>query len=173
MIRKATEQDLDWIEASYTELLMREADHGSNTNWQLGVYPTRETARAGLADQTLYVLEEVGELCASVILNQVQAEVYKEIEWAYPADPQEVLLIHTLCIPPSKAGRGLGKAMAGFALAKAKEMGCKVIRLDTYVGNKPAASLYRSLGYRYAGKAETMHEGVIPEELIFFEKEVL
>ena len=172
MIRKATKNDLDWIEASYTELLIREATRGSHTNWQLGVYPTRETAQKSLDEQTLYVLEEEDGLCGSMILNQTQPEVYDQISWSFLAEPEEVLLIHTLCIPPSKAGRGFGKAMVCFAEEEAREMGCKAIRLDTYIGNKPAASLYRSLGYRYAGKAATLHEGVIPEELIFFEKKV-
>ena len=172
MIRKATKNDLDWIEASYTELLTREAEQGSNTNWQLGLYPTRETAQRSLDEETLYVLQEEDGLCASMTLNQVQPAVYNEISWAFPAAPEDILLIHTLCLPPSKAGRGFGKAMTSYAAAKAKEMECKVIRLDTYAGNEPAATLYRSLGYHYAGKAETLHEGVIPEELIFFEKKI-
>ena len=172
MIRKATKKDLDWIEGSYLELLTKEAQQGSNTNWQLGVYPTRETAQESLDVRTLYVLEEEDGLCASMILNQVQPEIYREIPWAFPAAPEEVLLIHTLCIPPSKAGSGFGRMMACYAEEKAKDMGCKVIRLDTYIGNEPAAALYRSQGYHYAGKAATLHEGVIPEELIFFEKKI-
>ncbi len=172
MIRKATKNDLDWIEASYVELLAREAAEGSHTNWQLGVYPTRETAQKSLDEQTLYVLQEEDGLCGSMILNQIQPEVYAQVSWSIAAKPEKVLLIHTLCIPPSKAGRGFGKVMAGYAEEKAREMGCRVIRLDTYIGNKPAASLYSNLGYRYAGKAATLHEGVIPEELIFFEKKL-
>ena len=105
-----------------------------------------------------------------MILNQHQAEVYSEIPWAYPAPPEKVLVVHTLCIPPSAAGKGFGTQMVRCAEEKARESGCSVLRLDTYAGNHPAAALYKKLGYRYAGIRPTLHEGVIPEELIFFEK---
>ena len=45
IFRKATEADLDAVEAGYTELLAHERDHGAWTAWKLGVYPTRATAR--------------------------------------------------------------------------------------------------------------------------------
>lgn len=48
-------------------------------------------------------------------------------------------------------------------------MKCRAMRLDTYAGNKPAASLYTKLGFRYAGIASVMLQGLIPEEQIFFE----
>ena len=158
---------------SYTELLLHEQRTGiSNTNWVLGVYPCRATAERAFAAKTLYVLEKDGTLCASMILNQNQAEVYSELDWAYPARPEQVLVLHTLCIPPSQAGKGCGTSMVKYAEAKAREMNCSVLRLDTFAGNKPAATLYQKLGYRYAGIRPTLHEGVIPEELIFFEKQI-
>ena len=172
MIRKAVKDDLNAVEQSYIELLTHEKEHGGTSNWMLGVYPTRETAARACENDTLYVLQEDDEICASVILNQNQAEVYGQILWEFAAEAEEVLVIHTLCIPPAKAGRGYGKRMVQFAVEAAREKGCKVIRLDTFAGNDPAAALYQKLGFRYAGKVATLHEGVIPEELIFFEKEV-
>ena len=43
MIRAATAADIDAIEAGYNELLLYEQEHGSNSHWVLGVYPTRAT----------------------------------------------------------------------------------------------------------------------------------
>ena len=170
-IRPASAADLDAVENSYTELLLHEQRTGiSNTNWILNVYPCRTTAEKALAANTLYVMEENHTICASMVLNQNQADVYSEIDWAYPAEPEKVLVLHTLCIPPAHAGKGYGTAMVIYAQKKAKEMGCTVLRLDTFAGNKPAAALYKKLGFRYAGIRPTLHEGVIPEELIFFEK---
>ncbi|WP_273523134.1 GNAT family N-acetyltransferase [Mailhella massiliensis] len=172
MIRRAAEHDIDVVEKHYTELLTFEREHGSTTNWELGVYPTRSVAEKGVADGTLYVLEENGEVCASMLLNHVQLDVYASIDWRYPAEPDKVLVIHTLCVPPSQAGKGAGSRMVRFALDEAARRGCDVIRLDTWEHNEPAARLYRRLGFRDAGKASTLFEGLIAENLIFLEKRV-
>lgn len=172
MIRKATVADIDAVEQGYMELLTYEKENGGYSNWVLGVYPTRETAEKSCADGTLYVLVDGEELCASMILNKCQPEDYALIPWEYPAKDEETLVIHTLCVPPPKAGRGLGKAMVQYALEHAADMGCRVVRLDTFAGNEPAAALYKKFGFRYAGILHVMLQGLIPEEQIFFEKEL-
>lgn len=147
MIRKAIESDIDEIEKSYIELLRYEKKYRSNFNWILDVYLTRKVAVNSFNESTLYVLDDNDEVCASMILNQIQLEEYNVINWKYSADSEEVLVIHTLCVPPSKAGKGYGKMMICHAIEKAKEMKCKSIRLDTFDGNKVAANLYRGLGF--------------------------
>lgn len=102
MIRKATAADIDSVEQSYLQLLDHEALHGGHTNWVRDVYPTRATAEGALSEGTLFVLEEDGAVRGSMILNQTQLPEYAGIDWAYPA--QQVLVIHTLCIPPAQAG---------------------------------------------------------------------
>ena len=59
-----------------------------------------------------------------------------------------------------------------FAEGLATGQGCRVIRLDTYEGNAPAAAFYPKLGYRLAGSAEFFFEGFARENLICFEKEL-
>ena len=173
MFRPATASDLDTIERHYTELLTHETETGrSTTNWALGVYSTRETAAKAQAEGALYVLEEAGETVASVILNQHQDEFYAEINWQYSAPPEQVLVIHTLCIPPCHAGRGLGRQMVQYAKQHAAAMGCSVIRLDTWAGNTPAARLYQTNGFFLCGRAEVLFQGRIPEELIFLEYQI-
>lgn len=172
MIRKAVETDIDAVENSYTELLTYEKENGGSSNWVLGVYPTREVAERSCEEGTLYVLEEGTEICASMILNQYQSDDYREMEWMYPADDSEVLVIHTLCIPPSKSGRGYGKKMVRYAIEHARNMNCTVIRLDTWAGNEPAAALYQKFGFRYVGVTDVLLQGLIPEEQVFFEKKL-
>lgn len=172
MIRRAVQGDIEAVERHYTELLTFEQKHGSRTNWEIGVYPTRSVAEQGVADGSLYVMEANGELCASMLLNHVQLEAYESIPWQYAAAPDKVLVIHTLCVPPSQAGKGIGRRMVLFALEEAAERGCEVLRLDTWEHNEPAAGLYRKLGFHYAGKAAVVFAGRISENLIFFEKRV-
>ena len=171
-IRPATAEDLDAIAASYSELFSYEQSHGSSSNWISGVYPTRSFAAASLEAGTLYVLTEGGEVRGSMILNQEQAPDYAKIPWTIPAPPENVMVIHTLCIPPSKARRGWGREMVSFALETAREKGCTVLRLDTAVVNLPAAALYEGMGFHRAGQAHVIHQGVIPEELVFFEQKL-
>ncbi len=173
MIRKADVKDIAEIGKTYTELLLHEAEQGGYSNWRLGVYPTEKTAEDAVARGTMFVLEEEGEICASMVLNQSQAAEYASIPWEYEAEPEEVLVIHTLCIPPSKAGRGYGKQMAAYAKKYALDMGLKVMRIDTFSGNEPAKGLYQKNGFRIAGYAHVLHEGVIEEELVYLECRML
>ncbi len=169
MIRKARIEDIDKIENSYDRLLIYEQEHGTNSNWVYGVYPTRSVAEKAFGEGTLYVLEDEGKICASMILNHNQPEEYGTMDWMYSAEPEEVLVLHTLCVPPSEAGRGYGSQMVKYTIDIAKKMGLKAVRLDTWVGNKPASSLYIKMGFRCVGVTNVMLNGLIPSELALFE----
>lgn len=172
MIRPATVRDIDAIDAGYTELLLHEREQGTNSHWELGVYPTRATAERAVADGTMYVLEREGRVRASMILNSRQAPEYRDIPWLYPAREAEVLVIHTLCVPPSEAGRGLGTRMVAFAADFARRQGRRVIRLDTNAQNLPAQRLYLKNGFRLAGSRRCLHEGVLDTELVYLERKL-
>lgn len=173
MIRKAVAQDIEQVENGYVELLLHEKEHGAYTVWQLGVYPTRETAEKALAEDSLYVMEEDGEIYASIIANGVQPREYSQIDWKYGVEPEEVLVVHLLCVRPSKSGRGVGKSMVQFILEKAGSMNCKAVRLDTGSQNTPAVALYTKLGFELAGTTTMAIGGVIPHNNhLFFERKI-
>lgn len=173
MIRKAASPDIDQIEKSYMELLEYEQHHTAYTVWKAGVYPTRETAKKSCQDGSLYVLEQNGEICASIILNQLQPKEYENIHWKYPAQPDRVLIIHLLCVRPSKAGQGIGKKLIQFAIEEGKRKNCTTVRLDTGAQNIPAATLYKKLGFELAGTSSMEIGGLIPHDAhLFFEKKI-
>lgn len=173
MIRKATLQDIDQVEKSYIELQLYEQEHGAYTVWELGVYPTRETAKKSLEAGTLYVMEQKGEICASIIVDQIQPEEYTKIKWNYPATSQELLVIHLLCVRPSKAGCGIGKELVQFVINKGKHQNCRTIRLDTGAQNKPAIVLYKKLGFELAASSNMAVGGLIAHDNhLFFEKRI-
>lgn len=151
MVRKAVPSDIDGVEKSYTELLTHEKEYGAFTVWELGIYPTRETAENALSTESLYVIEQMNEICASMVLNQVQPKEYNDIKWKYNVKSEEVMVVHLLCVPPSKAGCGFGTQMIKFAVQFGKQINCKVIRLDTGAQNKPAVALYTKLGFELVG----------------------
>lgn len=170
-IRKAEMRDIDSVEKIYEEILDNEKNTGKvYTNWQKGLYPTRNDALKALEAGTLYVGELNGEVTACVNLNHIQPPEYSKINWSVNACGNEVLVIHTLCIPPSQAGKSLGKQFVEFSEKLAGELGCRTVRLDTYEGNIPAASLYRKMGYTYTGSADFNFQNVIEEKLICFDK---
>ena len=168
LIRKADLCDIKPVADTYDELLDHELITVSYTNWKKGMYPTIETAEMTQRNGTLYVLEDNGEICASVILNHVQPCEHYKINWKYDASDDETMVVHTLCVPPSKAGRGYGSAMMEYIKNLAIKTGCKIIRLDTYIGNLPAQSMYKKLGYECAGTANVFFEG-IQKDLMYFE----
>lgn len=171
MIRRAAAGDLDGVAAIYEAILDREEATGCRwTNWQRGTYPCRATAERALAEGTLYVDEAEGAVLGCANLNHVQPPEYGGIAWTVPAGPQEVLVIHTLCIHPEASGGGRGRRFVRYAEGLATGKGCLAIRLDTYEGNAPAASFYPKLGYRLAGCADFLFEGFLRERLICFEK---
>ena len=121
MIRLATEQDLPLVGGIYEEILAEEEKRpASFTNWQRGKYPTVEHARAALEAGTLYVAEEDGEVYGCVNLNGEQLAEYAALNWSVPADPEDVMVIHTLCISPRWAGRGKAREFVAFCGEEAR-----------------------------------------------------
>lgn len=170
MIRKAIEADLDDVNDGYEELLYYEKEHGAYTVWQLGVYPTRSSAKKSLDEDGLYVLEENGQIAASITVNQKQPPEYGMVHWGCEAKPEEVMVIHLLCVRPSKAHQGMGRRMVEFIIEEARKRGCKAVRLDTGAQNIPAKSLYTKIGFKLAGTASMAIGGLIPHEgHLFFE----
>ena len=172
MIRVATCDDIEAIEASYRQLLLHEQEHGTNSQWVLGVYPTRSTAQKAVDEGTMYIFEDGGKFGASMILNSYQPGEYYDIPWLYPAEDSKVLVIHTLCVPPSMAGQGIGTRMVDIATGFALGRGMSVIRLDTNIKNIPAQRLYLKNGFRIAGSCHCLHEGVLDTELVYLERKL-
>ena len=171
MIRLASATDLPAIAEIYDAILAREESGGPvYTNWQRGKYPTVDTARQALDDGTLYVGEDAGLLWGVVNLNDVQLPEYGDIPWTIPGERDQVGIIHTLCIHPAQAGRGLARRMVAFCEEEARRQGRTVMRLDTWEHNLPANRMYPSLGYRFAGATEFFFQGFIHEILNCYEK---
>jgi len=170
MIRLATAADLPAVEAIYDAILTQEENGTVYTNWQRGKYPTIDTARQVLEAGTLYVGEENGTLWGVVNLNGIQLPEYDLIPWKIPAAPEQVAVIHTLCIHPVMSGRGYARKMVTFCEEEARRQGKTVMRLDTWEGNLPANHLYPAQGYSFAGATEFFFQGFIHEILNCYEK---
>jgi ribosomal protein S18 acetylase RimI-like enzyme len=170
MIRQAQVSDIDAIAATYKELFDYEDKNGSTTNWRRESYPTKEVPQHYVQLGQMFVFEKDMAILASMLLNHQQGPGYESAAWSYPAKTDEVLVIHTLVVTPSTSHSGLGSQMLDFAEHWGTNHGCRSIRIDTWIDNKPAKAFYLHHGFHIVGKAHVLHWGVIDEDQIFLEK---
>ena len=170
MIRKAYPSDIDGIVAVYNSVFDYEDKHICYTNWQKGKYPSADFANKAICNGSMFVCEEDGMIVSSMLTDSHQLDEYAKINWHFPAAPDEVSVIHTLCVHSEHYKKGIAKRMIAFAEEYSKHNGKKVIRLDTYENNIPAIKMYSSLCYTYAGMTEFFFMGYIRENLKCFEK---
>lgn len=172
LIRKVEKKDIEAVSAIY-ENIHTEVEAGRIVNgWIRGLYPTIDTVKAGYQRGDFYVVEADGEVVAATILNHVQDEAYKDAEWIYPAEDEEVFVMHTLVVEPAKTGRGYAGMLLDFYEERARKLGCKVLRLDTLDMNEIAKGVYLGRGYRLAGHVKSNFYTIGIVGMICFEKEV-
>ncbi|MDD7131119.1 MAG: GNAT family N-acetyltransferase, partial [Firmicutes bacterium] len=99
-IRKALASDIDAVAAIYDRIHTWEEKGKVTIGWERGVYPERITAETALAADELFVMEEAGVVVGTGIINQTQVDVYEKGNWKHPAEPTEVMVLHTLVIDP-------------------------------------------------------------------------
>lgn len=169
-IRKAVETDIDFVSQIYEKIHTSEEKGDIVIGWQRGVYPERNVAEEALKRDDLFVMEDEGYIVGTGIINQIQVDDYVKGKWKYPAEPSEVMVLHTLIIDPDVKGKGLGRQFIKFYEDYAKQAGCKYLRIDTNEKNVSARSFYKSLGYEEIGCTPCVFNGIEGVNLILIEK---
>ena len=173
MIRKANYNDVDLINETYNEHFKYEEENTAYTIFRRGIFPTKEIAEKAVKSESMYVYEENGIICGSIIADQNIPEDYKKIKWKNYADRNEVMVIHLLLVRPSMSGKGIASQLLEFVSEKAKENNCKVLRLDTGKQNIPAIKLYKKSGFEIVSEGYSLVGNVIEhKEHLFLEKEL-
>ena len=172
MIRKANMNDLDRIEEIYNEIHTEIEEGRARIGWTRGVYPARDIAEDSIRRRDMFVMEAEGEIVAAGRINQYQGPEYDEATWSFDADPDDVMVLHTLVVSPRVKGRGYGEAFARFYEDYARQQGCKALRIDTNAINAPARSLYRKLGYTEACIVLTSFNGIDGVNLVCLDKKL-
>ncbi len=171
-IRPAAAADLDAVAEIYDAIHTEEESGHAEIGWVRGVYPTRATAEASLQVGSLYVLEDEGQIFAAAKIDHEQVDRYALIDWTFPAEDREVLVLHTLVVHPGAARKGYGRAFVAYYEAEARRRGCRALRLDTNEKNTAARKLYASLGYREAGVVPCVFNGIPDVNLVCLEKKI-
>lgn len=170
-VRKAHCKDLQAVAEIYNQIHTEEEAGRTTTCWIRDVYPTIQTASSALERDDLFVMEnDEGEVFGSAIINQLQVDVYADGSWQHNAPPEEVMVLHTLVISPSRARMGFGKSFVRFYEEYALANGCRFLRTDTNAKNLTARVVYEKLGYREAGIVPCVFNGIKGVELVLLEK---
>lgn len=172
MIRKAVSGDIDRVEAIYSAIHSGIEEGRIPLYWARNAYPTRQTAVRALEGGELFVEIEGGTVTAAAIINRKQGKEYGSGNWRYYAQPQEIMVLHTLAVDPRFSGRGCGTRMMDFYEQYALDSGCKCLRLNTQAQNTPARSFYGKLGYEEAGVIGCTFHGIPNVQLVFLEKKI-
>ena len=149
-----------WIEAGQmsdleeiTKLYDTACDYlESSTNypgWKKHIYPTKEDARKGIEEESLFVVRCNGRISGSMILNHEPEHGYDQCTWHTPDQYEQIYVVRTLVVHPDDRNKGIGRILMEFAKEEAKLQGMHSIRLDVYKENTPAIRLYESCGYGY------------------------
>jgi len=81
-------------------------------------------------------------------------------------------VLHTLVVSPSASGQGIGSRFVAYYEELARERGCTVLRMDTNERNVIARRMYKKLGYREAGVASCVFNGIPGVGLVCLEKKL-
>ena len=104
-----------------------------------------------------------------MVLNGEGNTGYADAPWPTSAEGSEVMVIHALGVHPHFGGKGLGAKMVEGAMAIARSMGAKVIRLDVLKGNVHARRIYVNLGFTSVGWVRMFYENTGLADFELFE----
>ncbi len=169
-IRRAVASDVDGIERIYEEIHDAEEAGRTTTGWVRGIYPIRAVAEEALERGDLYVMTAEGRVIGSAIINQIQVDVYSGAAWRYPAEDDDVLVLHTLVISPSAARKGYGRAFVAYYERCARERGIRHLRIDTNIRNTGARRLYGKAGFEERDVKPCRFNGLADIQLLLLEK---
>ncbi|OZM56220.1 hypothetical protein CIB95_12405 [Lottiidibacillus patelloidae] len=163
-IRLAIENDFEPLKALYytctTDLLDKKI-----MQWDYN-YPSEEHISYHLKEKELFVIEDTNGIYGAVVLNEWQSPEWKEVNW-HGDNP---LIIHMLCIHPTKQNIGAGKALLQFSDKMAKESQYSSLRLDSFSGNEKSLSFYKNAGYKEVGSVNFAEKVKGHEKYVCFEK---
>ena len=157
-IIKADITHIEEISKLYDDVCDYLCEHENYPGWKKGVYPTKNDAKVGIKESTLYIAKDNNKIVGTVILRHKPEEGYKNVEWASESNYEKIYVIYTLAVHPNSIGLGIGKKLLDFAEEIARKEECISLRLDVVKGNIPAENLYKKCGYKYVGTTSLGYE---------------
>ncbi len=142
--------DLDNICSLIGDAIVEMEEHGIY-QWD-EIYPNRNDFENDIRNNTLYVVNDKGNLIAFYVISRECDEQYRNGYWMY--DENTAYILHRFCVAPKAQNKGVGKEILSHVETQIKEMGYHSIRLDVFTENPFAQRLYRHNGYEHRGYAD-------------------
>jgi GNAT superfamily N-acetyltransferase len=118
--------------------------------WQYG-YPTRDIVKEDITLERGFVVENEGEICATLALMLHGEPTYKKIYCGAWISDGEYLALHRIAIESKYRGRGIAEKIVEFLSEYANENGYSSVRVDTHQGNIPMRKMLEKNGFEYCG----------------------
>ena len=113
-------------------------------------YPTREIIEKDIDAGHAFGFFHLDELRGYIVLNNEYSPEYNSLEWTDKSGTS--LIVHRLSIKADCQGQGIAKQLMIFAEEYAEINSYSSIKLDAFLDNKTALSLYEKLGYTNIGR---------------------
>ncbi|ATG51183.1 GNAT family N-acetyltransferase [Brachybacterium vulturis] len=176
--RRAAPEDVPAAQAAYRQIIDHLARTADFPHWHTEDHPRPAQVAAWIAAGELYLAhtpDDTGsaspaEIAGVVVLNHATAGGYDDADWAIDAAPEEVLVVHVLGVTPDHLGQGVARFLIDSSLQAAREQGCRTLRLDAYVENLPARTLYARHGFTDLGVHTLDYDGTDLEQFHLFEQ---
>ena len=149
IIEQGTKFDIDELAQLYDDLNDYLESGINYQGWKNGVYPIREDAINGVANENLYAAKYSGKIVGSVILCHKPEPAYYKARWGTDADYSDIFVVYTFAVHPAYLKAGIGTNIMNFVTQHSIDEHAKSIRLDVYENNTPAIRLYEKCGFRY------------------------
>lgn len=149
-IRVAEAQDLDETMDLYDRASDAMAGTPHDAHWRRGLHPRREDIDGAFEEGSLLIGSSGDTIVAAAILDHDlddAAEVFGDVTWDVQAAGDELCVLHMLVVDPNVRGQGLGRQLLEDCIRRARDEGCRGMRLDVVATNLPAISLYEQQGF--------------------------
>lgn len=147
MIRKAVLNDLDMIMDIIKETV-KEMNSHNNYQWDEN-YPKREEFFKDINDESLFVVDDEGEIAGFACINKTEPVEYNDLNWAVN---EKAYVIHRLAISPKYRNKKVAYRLMKFSEELAKKHKIMHIRTDTYSLNTKAQGLFNKCDYNFVGE---------------------
>ncbi|WP_202879544.1 GNAT family N-acetyltransferase [Serinicoccus kebangsaanensis] len=170
--RQARPDDAAAAQAAYRQIIDHLAATAVIPHWHTENRPTPSEVQGWVEAGELYLaVDQRGERIAGLVaLNHDATSAYRHASWAVEASPGEVLVVHALGVCPDFLRQGVARFLVDASLDVAREKGCRVVRLDTYVENAAARLLYARCGFTDLGVHTLHYEGTELSQFHLFER---
>lgn len=170
--RQAEPGDFAAAQAAYGQIIDHLAATVDFPHWHTENRPTGAEVQEWIEAGELYLaLDQTAQRIAAVVaLNHAAPTAYLHASWAIEVPPGQVLVVHALGVSPGFLRQGVARFLVDASLDVAREKGCRVVRLDTYVENIAARELYTRCGFTDLGVHTLQYEGTDLNQFHLFER---